>query len=50
MFMSTEDFEDGEKPIKVGIISSQLPQYSKNAVGFQQPWTITIKDPHPIVM
>ena len=30
-----------EKPISVGKISSQFLQYLRNALDFQQPWTIT---------
>jgi len=39
---SREDLEAIEKPINVGIISSQLCQYCKKATDFQCPWTMTI--------
>jgi len=40
--------EDWEKPIKVGMISSQDHQYSKNAVDHQWPCTITMKGSTPM--
>src|SRR5882672_5601832 len=43
-----EDLEDCEKPMNIGIISSQDRQYSKNAVDFHRPWTMTIKGSTPI--
>jgi len=46
-FEGREDFEEKENPIKVGITSLQLCQYSKKAVDFQRPCTITMKGSTP---
>jgi len=43
-----EDLDEREKRMKVGIISSQECQYSKNAVDFQQPCTMTMEGSTPI--
>jgi len=43
----TEDLEFREKPMKVGIISSQFCQYSKKADDFKRPWTMTMKGSTP---
>ena len=47
MLERTEDLEDNEKPMKVGIISSHKCQYSRKAVDFHLPCAITIKGSTP---
>jgi len=43
-----EEHEDWEKPIKVGMMSSQFCQYSRKAADFQQPCTMTMKGSTPM--
>src|SRR5882724_5007156 len=38
-----EDWDCEEKPMKVGMISSQSHQYSKKAVDLHLPWAMTMK-------
>jgi len=44
---SKEDCDCKEKPMKVGMISSQRCQYSKNAVDLHCPWAMTMKGSMP---
>src|SRR5882724_1304371 len=44
---SKEDCDCKEKPVKVGMISSQRHQYSKNSVDLHWPWAITMKGSTP---
>ena len=45
--VESKDCNCKEKPMKVGMISSQIHQYSKNAVELHKPWAMTMKGSMP---